>query len=111
MKRPIALIDAYSEKMVQETIEGFASNKELHEQLQQIVKEQSKNVNTNNTYMIMSQLYIILLYSVPYSGLPLLHCRRSCLTGPGHYCTLFGQHGVHPENNVTLMSYIFVYIL
>ena len=30
--------------MVQETIEGIASNKELHEQLQQIMKEQS-NVN------------------------------------------------------------------
>ena len=36
----IALIDAYSEKMVQETMEGVVSNKELHEQLQQIMKEQ-----------------------------------------------------------------------
>ena len=56
MKRPIALIDAYSEKMVQETIEGFASNKELHEQLQQIMKEQSINVNTKawvgTSYMV-----------------------------------------------------------
>ena len=32
------------QKMVQETMEGIASNKELHEQLQQIMKEQS-NVN------------------------------------------------------------------
>ena len=40
----IAPIGAYSEKMVQETIEGIASNKELHEQLQQIMKEQS-NIN------------------------------------------------------------------
>ena len=40
----IALIDAYSEKMVQETIEEIASNKELHEKLQQIMKEQT-NVN------------------------------------------------------------------
>ena len=57
MKRPIALIDAYSEKMVQETIEGFASNKELHEQLQQIVKEQSKNVNTNNVHDYVPTIY------------------------------------------------------
>ena len=35
----IAMIDAYSEKMVQETMEGIASNKELQEQLQQIMKE------------------------------------------------------------------------
>ena len=40
----IALTDAYSEKMVQEITKGIASNKELHEQLQQIMKEQS-NVN------------------------------------------------------------------
>ena len=40
----ISLIDAYSEEMAQETMEGIASNKELHEQLQQIMKEQS-NVN------------------------------------------------------------------
>ena len=40
----ISLIDAYSEKMVQETMEGIACNKELHEQLQQIMKDQS-NVN------------------------------------------------------------------
>ena len=40
----ISLIDAYSVEMAQETMEGIASNKELHEQLQQIMKEQS-NVN------------------------------------------------------------------
>ena len=40
----IALTDAYSKKMVQEITKGIASNKELHEQLQQIMKEQS-NVN------------------------------------------------------------------
>ena len=40
--------DAYSEKMLQETIEEIASNKELHEhaQLQQIMEEQT---NMNRT--------------------------------------------------------------
>ena len=37
-------IDSYSKKKTQETIEGIASNKELHEKLQQITNEQS-NVN------------------------------------------------------------------
>ena len=39
-----ALIGAYSQKMVQKSIEGNASDNELHEQLQQIMKKQS-NVN------------------------------------------------------------------
>ena len=44
----IAPIGAYSEKMVQETIEGIASNKELHEQLQQIMMSRIMSTEHRN---------------------------------------------------------------
>ena len=62
-----ALIDAYSDKIVQETIEGIASNKELHEQLQQIMKDQS-NVNRTLQQIETRLKALQCLNNIPFSA-------------------------------------------
>ena len=63
----IALIGAYIEKMVQEAIEGIASNKELHEQLQQIMKGHS-NVNRTLQEIEMKLRAPWCLNNIPFSA-------------------------------------------